>query len=483
MTYVSWEFLFFVLCYVSVYYCLPIRVRWGVSLAASLVFYWMLTEGNILMLGILLGMSLVAYISALWIQSTREAGVRRAVLVGTVLILLGLLLVTKVAPFVGGTGFADWSESLILPVGLSFFSLQLVAYVVDVYRHNARAQHNILRHLLFSTYFPQIVQGPIPRYRQVARTLFHGNRFDSDNISHGFSLIVWGFFLKLMIADKAAVLVNAVFSEPKMYVGWFVAVAILLYSVQLYADFMACTRISQGVARLVGVRLPENFDHPYASASIGEFWRRWHISLSSWLKDYVYIPLGGSRKGTVRKYLNVTIVFILSGIWHGDGMKFLAWGALHAAYQVIEGILERPRLFVEEKIGLRKGTPSWRIVRWVPTMLAVMFGWLVFRAPTLEDVGTMMSSMLSCNNPWIFTNGQIATLGLGVRELHVLVLSLVVLLFVERHEMEHGSICEWVSEQHLVVRWCLHLIVIWSIWLFGTYGLELDASGFIYGGF
>ena len=483
MSYVSVEFFGFVLAYVALYYLLPLKQRWIASLIASCLFYWLLTGGDLAMVGTLLGMSAIAYGSALWIEASQGKALRKVVLGLTVLVLLSLLAITKAVPFAEGSAFAEWGGSLVVPIGMSFFSLQLVAYVVDVYRKKVKAQRNIFRHLLFSTYFPQIIQGPIPRYGQLARTLLGGSRFNERNISHGFSLIVWGMFLKLMVADKAAVMVNEVFGSPQLYTGWFVAVAIVLYSVQLYADFMSCTRISQGVARLVGVKLAENFDHPYASASVGEFWRRWHISLSSWLKDYVYIPLGGSRKGKARKYLNVAIVFLVSGIWHGDGVRFLAWGGLHALYQVIEGLTERPRLFIEKHIGLRRDSPSWRIVRWVPTMLAIMFGWLVFRAPTLEAVGEMMGAMLSCNNVWIFFDGQLEALGLGAKGLHVLVLSIATLFFVERYEIGHGSICKWVSEQHLIVRWALHLAVILTIWVFGTYGLEFDAADFIYGGF
>lgn len=483
MSYISCEFLVFVLAYVILYYALPLKVRWVTSLVASCVFYWMLTEGDIAMIATFASMSVVAYGAALGIEMAKKRATKRMFLAGSIVLELFLLVLTKVAPFVEGTAFADWTQSLVIPVGMSFFSLQLVAYIADVYRGKVRAERNFPRHLLFSTYFPQIIQGPIPRYGKLSKTLLEGNRFDSRNITYGFSLIVWGVFCKLMLADKAAIIVNKVLGDTNLYRGWFVAVAIVLYAVQLYTDFMACTRISQGVARLVGVRLSENFKNPYASWSIGEFWRRWHISLSSWLKDYVYIPLGGSRHGAIRKYLNVTIVFLVSGLWHGDGVKFLAWGALHAAYQVFEGLTERPRRWLEGKVGLEPESQSWKIVRWVPTMVAVLFGWLIFRAPSLEAVGEILDSMLSCNNPWIFTDGQIETLGLGIKELNVFVLSLLAWAVIEGYEVGHGKVCIWVAKQHLVVRWAIHLLVILIIWVFGTYGLGFNAADFIYGGF
>lgn len=483
MSYVSFGFFAFVLAYVILYYAFPLRARWWVSLAASIVFYWMLTSGNIAMIATFASMSVVAYGTALGMEMSDRKATKRLFLAGAIILISFLLVVTKVSPFIGASAFSEWTESLVIPAGMSFFSLQLIAYVVDVYKGKVRAQRSIMKHLLFSSYFPQIIQGPIPRYRKLSQTLLQGNRFDPRNIRYGFSLVVWGVFLKLMVADKAGVIVNTVFGHTDLYRGWFVAIAIVLYSLQLYADFMACTRISQGVARMVGVRLPENFNHPYASWSIGEFWRRWHISLSSWLKDYVYIPLGGSRCGAFRKYLNVTIVFLVSGIWHGDGMKFLAWGALHAAYQVFEGLTEKPRRWLEEAVGLKPESQSWKIVRWVPTMIAVMFGWLVFRAPTLEAAGEMLDAMLSCNNPWIFTNGQVEFLGLGLKGLNILVLSVVTLIVVEGYEMGHGKVCIWVAKQHLVVRWAIHLMVIFVIWVFGTYGLDFDAADFIYGGF
>ena len=198
-------------------------------------------------------------------------------------------------------------EWWLVPVGIAFWSMQLIAYSVDIYKDEIEPEKNFLKFLLFVSFFPQIIQGPIPRYAQLSGQLTEGKRFDECKFVKGFMLVLWGFFLKLCIADKAGIIVDTVFNNYPAYCGMYVLVAGVLYSLQLYANFLACTSITQGISGLFGISIISNFNHPYFSASIKDFWRRWHISLSSWLRDYVYIPLGGSRKGRLRKFINLLI--------------------------------------------------------------------------------------------------------------------------------------------------------------------------------
>ncbi|MBP3784353.1 MAG: MBOAT family protein [Butyrivibrio sp.] len=359
--------------------------------------------------------------------------------------------------------------SWIVPVGLSFYTLQMVAYLVDIYKGKVTAQRNIFKFALFASFFPQIIQGPIPRYEALSGQLYEGNEFDFDEFVGGLQLILWGFFLKFMIADKAGVVVNTVFDDYASYAGGYVLFAGVLYSLQLYADFLACTTLAQGVSQMFGIRLSDNFERPYFATSIKDFWRRWHISLSSWLRDYVYIPLGGSRKGAFRKYLNVVITFAVSGLWHGDSVKFVFWGLLHAFYQIAERPLDKVKVPV--------------ILRRLGTFVLAMIGWIIFRADSLDSSFAMLKSMVTVWNPQIWTDGSLLELGLGGAEMVVLGVSLLALLVVSCMQERGVKVRDLVSSMNVAFRWVIYLLAIWAIWIFGTYGFGFNASDFIYGGF
>ncbi len=292
MTYISLGFYLLVLLILILYYAMPLRFRWVVLLIGSITFYYLACREGCLLLFVT---ALMSYALAVELQSLREKyaasrrGLQRLILLLALLPVLLPWLIVKNGNFTG----LVWA----VPLGISFYTLQTVSYLVDVYRGRTAAQKNPAKYLLFVLFFPQIVQGPIPRYEQLSKQLYEGHRFHEERFVRGLHLILWGFFLEFMIADKAAIVVSTVFDSPEKYAGCYILVAAVLYSIELYADFMACVSISQGTAGLFGIALADNFKRPYFSTSIQEFWRRWHISLSSWLRDYIYIPLGGGRKG------------------------------------------------------------------------------------------------------------------------------------------------------------------------------------------
>lgn len=329
MTYVSFSYYILVIFGVGIYYVLPLRYRWLGLLAGSSCFYYMVIQRRMQI--VIFASSIgISYASGLLIEYMKESGKQRKwsqlVLMAGIVLSVFPLLGSKCTDFYLGCIIHKPKISWIIPVGLSFYSLQIVAYLSDIYRGKICPQKNFLKYALFISFFPQIIQGPIPRYEQMERQLFQGNSFSSDGFMKGIQRIIWGFFLKFMIANKASVIVDAVFDHPDTYKGCFVLVAGVLYSFQLYADFQSCVSLSQGAAQLFGIELPDNFHQPYFSTTIKEFWRRWHISLSSWLRDYIYIPLGGSRVGRFRKYFNLVFTFAVSGIWHGSTWKYLLWG-------------------------------------------------------------------------------------------------------------------------------------------------------------
>ncbi|MGO5207923.1 MBOAT family O-acyltransferase [Bacillota bacterium LCP21S3_F9] len=341
----------------------------------------------------------------------------------------------------------------------------------------------MLKYALFISFFPQILQGPIPRYEYLSHQLIEGNEFDPDNIQRGFQLILWGFFLKYMIADKAGVVVNTVFDNASAYSGLYYAVAGSLYSLQLYTDFLACTTLSKGAAVLFGIRLPENFNHPYFANSIRDFWRRWHISLSTWLRDYIYIPLGGNRKGKGRKYLNLVITFLISGVWHGGTLKYMFWGFLHGVYQIVGEMTYKIRDHICMVFGLDYDSKLKNVLQTIVTFIFVTLGWIIFRADTLQNGLHMIRSIAVDFNPWVLSGTYLFNMGLSQNECVILMISVLLLFGVSLLQERGYKIGESVMNLHVVFRYVIYLAGILIVMIYGTYGFGFNASDFIYRGF
>lgn len=481
MAFVSFTFYIFLAVVVLAYYLVPCRWRWTTLLVGSLGFYLYLSDGSLARLGILVGSALICWFLALLQRQT--PGLKRLWL-GVALAASALpLLLLKEAPFFLSRGGQTLPQWLAAPVGFSFYTLQLIAYTVDVYRAQTDPQKNFFKFLLFVSFFPQIIQGPIPRYNQLAPQLLEGHRFEERTFVRGFLLILWGFFLKLCIADKAAVVVNTVFDQYPTYQGAYVLVAGILYSFQLYADFLSCTSFAQGTAELVGIHLSDNFHRPYLATSVQDFWRRWHISLSSWLKDYIYIPLGGNRKGTLRKFGNLLVTFAVSGIWHGAGYKFLFWGLLHGFYQIAGALLAPVRRTLGRFLQLPSHPLVHRACQRLMTFILVMLAWIIFRADSLSIGLSMIRSLVTVPNLWILTNDALFTLGLVWKEWGILLFCLGVLLAASLWQERGIVIRDKILEAPLVVRWAFYIGTILFVMVFGTYGFGFDAQAFIYGGF
>lgn len=486
MNYVSVTYYMLVSLTVVLYYVFPKKNRWIVLLFVSGCFYYLVIS-NLVQIVVFAGSILFSFLAGMVIETAREKNIAPNWI--KVILLLGVLI--SAAPLFASKGGDLWTGSIlrickvnwIIPVGLSFYTMQIVAYLVDIYRGRIESQKNIFKYGLFISFFPLIIQGPISRYEQLGAQLFEGHSFDSRKFMRGIQLILWGFFLKYMLADKSSIFVNAVFDHYQDYAGIYIFVAAVLYSLQLYTDFLSCVTMSQGVAGLFGIELVDNFWHPYFSTSVKDFWRRWHISLSSWLRDYIYIPLGGNRKGTLRKYINLVITFAVSGLWHGGSWKYLFWGLLHAFYQIMGEVLKKPKDYLYERWALRKGEKSRRFIDRAITFFLVMLAWIVFRAESLKAGIKMIVSMFCCFNPWILFDGSLFRVGLSQEEFAVLIMSVFVLAFVSVLQERGVHIRKWFAGQNILIRWAIYLCGIWSIWIFGTYGYGFNAADFIYGGF
>ena len=478
MTYLSITFYLFVAAAALFYYILPLKYRWLVLLFGSLFFYWR-AMGSGAGLTVILVTVMTAYGAGLLLERRKN----KVILTGAVLLMVLPWLCVKNGNYILEILLHRNAVNWIVPMGISFYTLQVISYLADIYRGRINAQKNPARFILYVMFFPQIVQGPIPRYDRLADQLYDGHRFDERMVAGGFYRILWGFFLKLMIASQAARFVDCVYESYQIYVGCYVLVAGILYSIQLYADFAACISISKGVANLFGIELADNFHHPYLAVSVKDFWHRWHMSLSEWLKDYIYIPLGGSRKGRVRTYINLILTFLVSGIWHGAGLRFLVWGTMHAAYQIIGDLTRNIQRKAAKLLRLEESAGATLWIRRVWTFLCVMAAWILFRAESLTKGLKMLWSMFRVRNLWIFTNDSLLTMELEWKEWVVLGASVLILFVVSLKQEQGVSFSELIFRQPLYVRWILYLVVIFGIMTFGGYGQGYDAQAFIYGRF
>lgn len=468
MPFLSLWFYIAVVVLLVLYYAVPIKVRWVILLAGSLGLYYCFSGRGLL---VLLFSVLSGFLTGLLLGRVKRKKIFLALGIGAVLL-----------PWLAGRFLYVGRQSILQAVGISYFTLQLIAYMADVYRGEVQPERNPAKFALFVTFFPQIVQGPIPRYGQLGQQFFEKAVFQEDKFTRGFQWILWGFFLKLMIADRAGIIVDRIFDNWEIYTGSYVLLGGVLYSIQLYTDFMACVYMAKGIASMFGIELADNFRRPYFSGSVREFWGRWHISLSSWLKDYIYIPLGGNRKGKLRKWINLLAVFLVSGIWHGAGAKYIAWGLLHALYQIAGEITKGIRkkgymlLKIEDKSFLAG------ILQKGSTYLLVMLAWVLFRAASLKVGLKMLGSLFTVYNPWILLNDSLFELGLDIKECMLLLLS-VLLLFAVSWKGRTKEVGNWLMKQHLILRWTVYIGGILLIVVYGTYGFGFDAQDFIYGGF
>ncbi len=369
---------------------------------------------------------------------------------------------------------------VLLPVGISFYTFQALSYTIDVYRNDIYAEKNFFRYALFVSFFPQLVAGPIERSKNLLKQLASPKKFSYVKARDGLFLMVWGFFLKIVVADRIAMFVDTVYGDYNRFPGWFIIIATLLFAVQIYCDFYGYSTIAMGAAGMLGIDLMENFDAPYLSVTVAEFWRKWHISLTSWFKDYLYIPLGGSRKGVVRKYLNKLIVFLVSGLWHGANFTFVIWGALNGVYQVIGELLMPIRERICKVLHISRKFFLLRFVQMIITFVLIDFSWIFFRAGTLGDAFNMIGSIFNAENFDIFTNGALYHCGLNEKNFVLMLICIVILLIADTFKHFGISVRYYIQKAPYIVR-CLALIIaICFILVFGIWGSGYDAANFIY---
>ncbi len=464
---------------VFILYCfMPHRFRWFFLLLASYAFYMNLDVGYGFLL---LGTTLLTYVLALQLEKAQTLRAKKRCLLGGVLPLVLLLLVFKTAsPLIdrinaqiaaGQLALQPITLRILLPAGVSFYFFQSMGYLIDVYRGKVKAEKHFGYYALFVSFFPQLLSGPIGRADSLLPQYKKERPFDYDNVTYGLKLMAWGYFKKLVIADVFATVVDKVYNQPYSYVGLVFIIVTVMFAIEIYCDFSGYSDIAVGCAKLFGIDLMTNFKSPYFSFSIKEFWSRWHISLSTWFRDYVYIPLGGNRVKRWRHCLNLMITFLVSGFWHGSSLTYIFWGGIHGLLQIIETFLYPKK---------RKGETVVRKKHWwqLPiTFILLCFTWIFFRANTIQDAFWVIYKLFwDASRPLNYLKTAAICLDMPYISMAGMFLSTVVLGIYDWISLKQDVI-ELISRQKCFVRWLIYVLLLAVIALFSNKGI---ATEFIY---
>jgi len=506
---------FYFLCFFAVmlilYYSIPRKFQWGFLLLCSVSYCLFAGQGALLLYPVCSVAACHTGTGLLAKTPAQEEKKRRIILIVTILVNIGILFALKYVNFLintvnGAAHLFGASENplsgvdFLVPLGISFYTFSLLGYVLDVYYGLAGHQKNGLKLALYGLYFPNLISGPILRYREHAEQFFAPHAFAYRQVTRGLQRMVWGFFKKLVIAERLGVLVNTVYGSYETYSGAYIWVATAAYAFQLYTDFSGCMDIVLGMSESLGITLPENFQTPFFSRSIAEYWRRWHITLGVWMKDYVFYPLLRSKpftglnkklkekcgKKRGKQYATFAAMFVLwltVGIWHGGDWKFvIGSGLLHWCYIVLEELMAPGFARLLAKLRLHEEgrlVTGFRILR---TFFLVCIGDLFFRAASVGDAFSMLAGAVRHFDPGIFWDGSLLTLGLDGIETAVAVLSLLILWVVSLLQRRE-PVRDRIAKKPLPFRWILWYVLLFAVILFGCYGPGYSATEFIYQGF
>lgn len=498
MLFNSFRFFIFFPIVTVIYFIVPKKVRYLWLLAASYYFYMSWNAKYAVLIAF---STAVTWLSGILLGKCSEAEtavkVKKWIVAVSFFVNLSILAFFKYFDFMLGNvnavlrnvgiGPLTRSFDLLLPVGISFYTFQALGYTIDVYRKEIEPEKNILRYALFVSFFPQLVAGPIERSKnlliQIAQIdhIPTGQLLRYDRIASGLRIMLWGYFMKMVIADRLAIIVNTVFDAWFFYGTVELVLAAAAFSIQIYCDFAGYSTIAVGAAKVMGFSLTDNFDTPYFSGSIQEFWRRWHISLSTWFKDYLYIPLGGNRCGRLRRHWNILVTFLVSGLWHGASWHFVVWGGLHGVFQIIAAETGPYRDMLYERTHTKCTSFSFRFGQVAATFVLTTFAWIFFRARSLTQACGYIGRIFTKPDWHVLTDGSLCQLGLNRVETNVLLVSLWVLFgagLVKYRKKETPDL--FLDRQCAWFRWAAVAGMFAFIFLFGVYGPGFDAGQFIY---
>lgn len=492
MLFNSIHFLFFFPIVIILYYIIPHKFRWIWLLISSYYFYMSWNPKYAILIGT---STIVTYITGILIykadkinNNKKAIKLKKFWVFTSFFINLGILFLFKYYNFFTATltrvlsavniSFNVSKFDFLLPVGISFYTFQALSYTVDVYRKDVKAERNLGKYALFVSFFPQLVAGPIERSKDLLHQFNEKHYFDYYIVKDGLLLMLWGFFQKILIADRLAILVNNVYNAPQNYRGLEIVIATIFFALQIYCDFASYSNIARGAAEVMGFELSINFKQPYFSKSIKEFWRRWHITLGAWFKDYLYIPLGGNRRSKLRNYFNTMIVFLISGLWHGAAINFIIWGGLHGIYIVVGDILKPLKEKIISTFKIKPNSKGLKLIKIIITFILVDFAWIFFRAGSFTLSKTIIRNMLYFN-PGIFASGRIYELGLDEKDFKIAILGILIVLIVDILQV-NNNVRNTLANRNIVFRWSMYFIAIIAILIFGIYGPGYNAQQFIY---
>ena len=524
MFFTSVTFLLYLTAGVIIYWLLPHRARWFFLLAFSIIYYYSIGKKLIVFAALAAGATWLAGIALDKLLSGEKAALaqlkasgadraarsalkkhwlmrRRLVIAAFLFVVLGMLLFFKFYNM-----FAQLMQTFFtlplwqraMPLGVSFYTLMLIGYVMDIHTGHIKAEYNPLKVALFTIWFPQVIQGPIGRWNQLAPELFGQKTFDYDRFVLGWQRILWGYFRKLVVADRFSILVNTVFDHYTEYSGFVILAATFFYVVQLYCDFAGGIDIALGASQLFGVQMAENFNLPFASRSVSEFWRRWHITLGSFLRDYIFYPLtlskpfaklgkslqkpfGRTIAKVVPGYLAMFILWFCSGVWHGEGWHYVVYGLYHGVLIVLGMCAEQVSPKVYAKLGIPAQSRSLALFRTLRTCILVGIGEIIFRAETIGAALAMMKQAARVWNPWVLFDGTLLTLGLDAPDFIIGILAVGVVFFASAiASRSEKPLRDVIYQQELPVRWVILLAGIAVVCIFGIYGPSYDTTPFVY---
>ena len=525
MVFTSLKFLIFLAIVIAVYFVCPIKHRWVVLLAGSLTFY---AIAGVKYIPFMLAAAFISWYAAILISrenaklksETAELSDKAAIkarkeqtkainkryVTIAVIVLIAYLAYTKfarmsVAAFEslvgGGTDLAD-SMTIIVPLGISYYTFSTVGYVLDVYWKRYAAEENFFRYLLYVCYFPHILQGPIARYDRVGKSLREEHAFDYKRFCYGMQLMVWGFFEKLVIADRLSTFVATVFDDCANQYGWVMITAVFFYAIQIYTDFAGCVNIAMGMSEIMGIEIENNFRQPYFSKSVDEFWRRWHMTLGAWFKDYLCMPVSmtravkdfskkmrekhGAQAGkTTTTVCALIAVWICTGAWHGTGWDYMIWAAWQCGIIVIGLVMKDSFTSWKQALHINEDSAAWGAFQIVRTFFLVgIVPRVVTRANSLSDALIIFKHMFSKWDLAVFFDGRILEYGLNNRAFIAAVISILVLLAVSLMHEKEIKIRETIASKNIVIRWIIYILAIVIIVVFGVWGPGYDASTFVY---
>lgn len=490
----SFSYLVFFLIVSSVYFLFPSKYRWTWLLLSSYVFYGL---WNVNSIGLLLIVTITTWYSGYLLDTTNKISKKsnqsvrqKGILAACIFVNIGILILFKYSNFaiynlnrilrIGHIPAIQFTVNWIMPVGISFFILQALTYTFDIYRGKIIPEKNLLKYALFVSFFPQILSGPIGRAKNMLPQISSSHSFDFDRIKHGLWRMLWGFFQKMVIGDRLSIFIAPVFDDPvvSQHGGILNWIAMIFFGLQIYYDFAGYSNIAIGAAQVFGYSIPVNFLRPYFSKSVVEFWKRWHISLTSWFRDYLYIPLGGNRVSKTRHAVNILVVFLVSGLWHGANWTFVVWGLLNGLYQLIELSMKPVLQWIAPKRTFRLDSFGWKSLRVLSVFFLIDFAWIFFRSRTIHEAFGFIRGLFYFN-PQIFLGDSLYQFGLDRINMQILLIGLVISIMISWLQRT-GSLCEKIDHQPFWFRWAVLLTGIFAILLLGIYGPNVDTSQFIY---